>query len=214
MNTSSRGRPISPSSRSSSWPAWPTNGRPCSSSLAPGASPTNIRSASALPAPKTTVWRVSASCGQRVQPGACAKTAFEGLAAVLGGGHGADANPGTPANRFTGVASRRLRGTLCARSTRRHPSRNWTDILTAPPSPSSGAAAWAPPLAARAGRRPRPLGRGSDGAGADVVLLCVPDAEIAAAAAAVAPGAPGRPLLRRDDAGAARPARGVLRCTR
>jgi predicted short-subunit dehydrogenase-like oxidoreductase (DUF2520 family) len=34
-----------------------------------------------------------------------------------------------------------------------------------------------------------PLGRGSDGAGADVVLLCVPDAEIAAAAARIAPGA-------------------------
>lgn len=33
-----------------------------------------------------------------------------------------------------------------------------------------------------------PLGRGADGANADVVLLCVPDAEIAAAAAAVAPG--------------------------
>ncbi|MCW2990089.1 MAG: hypothetical protein JWM73_683 [Solirubrobacterales bacterium] len=33
-----------------------------------------------------------------------------------------------------------------------------------------------------------PQGRGSDGAGAQIVLLCVPDAEIAAAAAAVAPG--------------------------
>ena len=33
-----------------------------------------------------------------------------------------------------------------------------------------------------------PAGRGSDGAGADVVLLCVPDGEIAAAAACVAPG--------------------------
>ena len=32
-----------------------------------------------------------------------------------------------------------------------------------------------------------PLGRGADGAGADVVLLCVPDAEIGAAARAVAP---------------------------
>lgn len=32
-----------------------------------------------------------------------------------------------------------------------------------------------------------PLGRGADGAGADVVLLCVPDGEIAAAAAAIAP---------------------------
>ena len=33
-----------------------------------------------------------------------------------------------------------------------------------------------------------PRGRAADGHGADVVLLCVPDAEIAAAAAAVAPG--------------------------
>jgi predicted short-subunit dehydrogenase-like oxidoreductase (DUF2520 family) len=33
-----------------------------------------------------------------------------------------------------------------------------------------------------------PLGRGADGAGADAVLLCVPDSEIAAAAAAIAPG--------------------------
>ncbi|MBV9714892.1 MAG: DUF2520 domain-containing protein [Solirubrobacterales bacterium] len=33
-----------------------------------------------------------------------------------------------------------------------------------------------------------PLGRGADGAGADAVLLCVPDAEIASAAARVSPG--------------------------
>ena len=33
-----------------------------------------------------------------------------------------------------------------------------------------------------------PLGRGADGAGSGAVLLCVPDAQIAAAAAAVAPG--------------------------
>ena len=33
-----------------------------------------------------------------------------------------------------------------------------------------------------------PLGRGADGAGHDAVLLCVPDAEIATAAAFVAPG--------------------------
>ncbi|HWF55524.1 MAG TPA: Rossmann-like and DUF2520 domain-containing protein [Solirubrobacteraceae bacterium] len=33
-----------------------------------------------------------------------------------------------------------------------------------------------------------PLGRGADAAGAEVVLLCVPDAEIAAAAAMIAPG--------------------------
>ena len=33
-----------------------------------------------------------------------------------------------------------------------------------------------------------PLGRGADGAGADAVLLCVPDAEIANASAAIEPG--------------------------
>jgi predicted short-subunit dehydrogenase-like oxidoreductase (DUF2520 family) len=33
-----------------------------------------------------------------------------------------------------------------------------------------------------------PLGRGSDGAGAEAVLLCVPDAQIATAAALIAPG--------------------------
>jgi predicted short-subunit dehydrogenase-like oxidoreductase (DUF2520 family) len=39
---------------------------------------------------------------------------------------------------------------------------------------------------ARAGYEPLgPLGRGADGAGADAVLLCVPDREIAAAAAAI-----------------------------
>jgi len=37
-------------------------------------------------------------------------------------------------------------------------------------------------------RAPAPHGRGYDGAGADVVLLCVPDAQIATAAAAIAPG--------------------------
>ena len=36
-----------------------------------GASPTNIRSASAWPEPNTTVWRLEASCGQRVQTDAC-----------------------------------------------------------------------------------------------------------------------------------------------
>jgi predicted short-subunit dehydrogenase-like oxidoreductase (DUF2520 family) len=33
-----------------------------------------------------------------------------------------------------------------------------------------------------------PLGRGADGAGADAVLLCVPDAQLAAAATSIAPG--------------------------
>jgi predicted short-subunit dehydrogenase-like oxidoreductase (DUF2520 family) len=35
---------------------------------------------------------------------------------------------------------------------------------------------------------PGPLGRGADGSDADVVLLCVPDSEIAAAAASIEPG--------------------------
>ena len=76
MKTSERVIPISSSSVSRSLPARPTNGSPCSSSLAPGASPTNISSASAFPAPNTTVLRVAASSGQRRQPCACANTSL------------------------------------------------------------------------------------------------------------------------------------------
>jgi predicted short-subunit dehydrogenase-like oxidoreductase (DUF2520 family) len=43
-------------------------------------------------------------------------------------------------------------------------------------------------LQAAGHRVAEPLGRGADGTDADVVLLCVPDGEIAGAAAAVAPG--------------------------
>src|SRR6266545_6238393 len=75
-NTSPRVRPISPSRVSSSRPAWPTNGTPCLSSLAPGASPTSIRSASALPEPNTTVVREAASCGQRLHAHACRQTSL------------------------------------------------------------------------------------------------------------------------------------------
>ena len=58
-----------------------------------------------------------------------------------------------------------------------------------------------------------PLGRGARCPDADVVLLCVPDGEIANAAAAIerrAERPARRPLLRRHDARAARPARGFL----
>ena len=65
MKHCSRVSPISSSSWSSSLPARPTNGLPCWSSWNPGASPTNIRSASALPVPNTTVLRVR---GQRALP--------------------------------------------------------------------------------------------------------------------------------------------------
>src|SRR5437660_1294141 len=75
-NTSRRSKPISASSSSSSLPARPTNGRPCSSSLTPGASPTNMSSASALPAPNTTVLRVAASSLHRTHARARASTSF------------------------------------------------------------------------------------------------------------------------------------------
>ena len=44
-----------------SWPARPTKARPCSSSSAPGASPTNMRAALGLPWPKTMFFRPPAS---------------------------------------------------------------------------------------------------------------------------------------------------------
>ena len=87
MNTSLRSSPISPRSLLRSLPAWPTNGSPCLSSLAPGASPTNIRSASALPEPNTTVVRVWCS-GQRVQLSRLLVDRFEPLPALCGAYHG------------------------------------------------------------------------------------------------------------------------------
>ena len=45
-------------------------------------------------------------------------------------------------------------------------------------------------LRERGAETSEPLGRGADAAGFDAVLLCVPDAEIAAAAAVIAPGRP------------------------
>ena len=53
MNTSPRARPASSRSVSRNFPARPTNGRPALSSLAPGASPTSITSASCAPSPGT-----------------------------------------------------------------------------------------------------------------------------------------------------------------
>src|SRR5271154_617043 len=51
----------------SNCPARPTNGSPCSSSSAPGASPTNMSCASMLPTPKTTFLRDDARCGHLTQ---------------------------------------------------------------------------------------------------------------------------------------------------
>src|SRR2546427_13046207 len=47
----------------SNCPALPTNGSPCSSSSAPGASPTNINGESMAPTPNTTFFRDAARCG-------------------------------------------------------------------------------------------------------------------------------------------------------
>ena len=55
-------QPVEQLARPARRTAGPARPRSC-----PGASPTNIRSASALPEPKTTVVRVATSCGQRVQ---------------------------------------------------------------------------------------------------------------------------------------------------
>ena len=71
--TSDRSSPASASSRSSSTPALPTNGRPVRSSSAPGASPTSASRAPAGASPTTTVVRLAASSGQAAQ--ACAAAA-------------------------------------------------------------------------------------------------------------------------------------------
>src|SRR5580700_6627513 len=58
----------------SNWPALPTNGSPCWSSSAPGASPTNMSDASGLPTPKTTFFRELARCGHLTQVSARARS--------------------------------------------------------------------------------------------------------------------------------------------
>ena len=65
-------------------------------------------------------------------------------------------------------------------------------------------------LAAALSTRPRAAPRGAGPAGAEVVLLCVPDGKIAEAAAAVAARAAARPLLRRDRPRRLRRPRGLL----
>src|ERR1035437_9994140 len=83
--------PICARSFSSSFPAWPTNGRPCLSSWKPGASPTNINAACGLPAPKTTCVRPRAS-RQRVQPAT-------GTALTAGESTTAPGRPASPPDR-------------------------------------------------------------------------------------------------------------------
>ena len=63
MYTSPRANPIVSIILVSNWPARPTNGSPCASSSAPGASPINITSASGLPTPNTVCVLELARCG-------------------------------------------------------------------------------------------------------------------------------------------------------
>src|SRR5689334_15878240 len=106
------------SSLSSSFPAWPTNGMPCLSSWNPGASPTNIRSASGSPTPKTTCVRPSAR-RHFVQPPtwrANASSSFSGwsVAAATASAATAAATGGSSEAGLPGGAVRREDGELLA----------------------------------------------------------------------------------------------------
>jgi len=68
--------------------AAPTNGSPCSSSRAPGASPTNKRSASSGPAPLTMREREATSASQRVQSSTQTLHLFHGSGPFVGGFNG------------------------------------------------------------------------------------------------------------------------------
>src|SRR4051794_38290938 len=110
MKTWPRSIPISPSSVSSNWPAWPTNGLPWRSSFLPGASPTNISSASALPIPKTRFVRLAASgqprfaCSSRYSSTSSARRSSGGRPTA-----GQDRPPGGRRRGVTGITFRSLR---------------------------------------------------------------------------------------------------------
>src|SRR5215207_331183 len=107
MAQSARSSPASASSRSSSAPDLPTNGRPVSSSVAPGASPTNATSErpETGTSPTTTCCRTAASAGQATQErataasesqsGAAAATAATSSAAAPSRGGRRSATPAT-----------------------------------------------------------------------------------------------------------------------
>ena len=196
MKTSARLSPISPSSVSSSLPAAPTNGSPCRSSLAPGASPTNIRSASALPAPNTTDVRVAASSAQRVHARASISSSFNASRRSL-----AVAIAASVVRRRYAVAQRRHRtGTDAHRRTPpsrdRYPARELDRAMNDTPPQRRVAVIGRGRLGsalARGARRRRAARRAASRRRrhARVVILAVPDGAIAPLAAALAPG-PGR----------------------
>ena len=163
------------------------------------------------PTPNTTVVRVAASCGQRVHARACSQTAFSCSRRSL--------RWRSPSGPIVARAAaiilawpRPIPGVdrnvqefvfpLLSRPVSRCGNWNGTPLTTPTvAAPSWGAGAWArrwrPPCATPASRVDGPLGRGEPAAAAaDAVLLCVPDAEIAAAAARRRARAARRPLLR------------------
>ena len=73
---SSRDSPIAPMILVRSSPARPTNGLPCLSSSAPGASPTNISSAFGFPTPKTVCVRKAARCSHLAQVRTASRSAL------------------------------------------------------------------------------------------------------------------------------------------
>ena len=163
IKQSLRERPISSKSWSSSLPALPTKGLPCWSSWKPGASPTNMRSASALPVPNTTVVRVPSASGHFWQSGELAVELDELFAALLGGGSqragivGRETDVTEGGNRPPGADTLL---TACPNGGR-YPSREWTGQLEVEDSQNHPRPALCPGRCSRRG--PHRRARAHDG---------------------------------------------------
>ena len=107
----------SASSRSSSWPDRPTNGSPRRSSSRPGASPTNMRSASGSPTPNTTWVRVAAS-GHRVHPAASAASSASRVPGAIGGIVSSGPRPRLRSGPCAGLGGQPRRAASSTRATR------------------------------------------------------------------------------------------------
>ena len=145
----------------SSCPARPTNARPCSSSSAPGASPTNISSARGLPWPKTIVLRPAGEPAARQSP-MSSRIAASAAAGSAGPARGSRrrARP-RPAAPLPAPPERRPghadRGAADAQEARRGPRRSREHVRPGR-SPTVGGARLpgAHARAPRAARAPRP----------------------------------------------------------
>ena len=88
MKMSSRVNPMASMIFVMSWPERPTNGSPCLSSSAPGASPMNISSAERFPTPKTTCVREATRFGHFTQPRIAFSSSSQVHSVAGGGGRG------------------------------------------------------------------------------------------------------------------------------